>query len=112
LVVVVISHHGFSILDARPAVSIAFLRGKDANVDLMTIMRKGLVLTGSLLRPRSTREKSAIASALRREVWPKIEAGAIRPVIDRVFDVTEVGACHARMERSEHIGKMLLEVRA
>ena len=92
-------------------VSIAFLRGKTATVDLMMIMQKGLLLTGSLLRPRSRDEKAAIAQALRREVWPKIETGEVRPVIDRVFALADVGACHDRMQKSEHVGKMVLEVR-
>lgn len=92
-------------------VSIAFLRGKDTTVDLMTIMRKRLVLTGSLLRPRTPAEKAAIAQDLAREVWPKIEAGAVRPVIDRVVDLADVGDAHARMERSDHVGKLVLEVR-
>lgn len=92
-------------------VSIAFLKGKNVNVDLMVVMKKRLVITGSLLRPRSRDEKAAIAAKLRREVWPKIEAGAIRPVIDGVFPLAEVGAAHARMQRSEHIGKIVLEVR-
>ena len=71
-------------LDGR-IVQIAFLKGQKTTVDLRPIMAKRLVHTGSTLRPRSPAEKAVIAEALRAKVWPLLEAGRCRPVIDSVF---------------------------
>ena len=68
-------------LDGR-IVQIAFLKGQKATVDLRPIMVKRLTHTGSTLRPRSPAEKAVIAEALRAKVWPLLEAGRCRPVIE------------------------------
>jgi NADPH2:quinone reductase len=60
------------------------------------------------LRARSNAEKGAIRDAIRREVWPLLETGKIKPVVDRTFPLAEAQAAHARMAKSEHIGKILL----
>ncbi len=91
-------------------VSIAFLSGHKVTVDLSLVMRRRLVLTGSTLRPRPVAEKAAIADALRRQVWPMLADGRIRPVLDQRFALADAAAAHARMESSEHIGKILLTV--
>lgn len=93
-------------------VIIASLRGKRAELDIGTVMMKRLVITGSLLRPRSDAQKAAIAASLKRTVWPLIEAGQIRPVIDSVFPLADAPLAHRLMESSEHIGKIVLDVRA
>ncbi|MGO9744132.1 MAG: NAD(P)H-quinone oxidoreductase [Roseiarcus sp.] len=91
-------------------VQIAFLHGAEVALDLRPLMMKRLTHTGSTLRPRSIAEKAAIAEALRARVWPLIEAGLCKPVIDSVFDFADVARAHARMERSEHIGKIVLRM--
>ena len=89
---------------------IAFLRGGKAEVDLSEILQRRLSVTGSILRPRSVEFKSAVAEALRRNVWPLIDAKKIRPVIFKVFPLAEAAGAHALMESGEHIGKIVLEV--
>jgi putative PIG3 family NAD(P)H quinone oxidoreductase len=89
-------------------VQIAFLKGQKATVDLRSVMVKRLVHTGSTLRPRSPSEKAAIAEALRAKVWPLLEAGRCRPVIDSVFPLAEVAKAHERIESPEHVGKVVL----
>lgn len=79
-----------------------------ATVDFRRILGRRLTITGSTLRPRSVEEKGQIASALRREVWPLLEAGAIRPVIHRTFPLAAAVEAHRVMESSEHIGKLVL----
>ena len=96
--------------DGRIA-SIAFLKGSRVEVDLAPAMLKRLTWRGSTLRARSDADKASIAAALGTRVWPRIAKGDIRAVIDSVFPLAEVGEAHARMERSEHVGKILLEVR-
>ena len=91
-------------------VQIAFLRGSRAEVDLQAVMRKRLTLTGSTLRARALHEKCAIADALRREVWPRLERGEIRPVVHATFPLEEAANAHRRMESGTHVGKIVLVV--
>jgi NADPH2:quinone reductase len=89
-------------------VQIAHLAGSAVQVDLRAVMVRRLTITGSTLRPRTTAEKGAIASALRENVWPLLESGAVSPVIDRVFPLAEAAAAHRYMESGGHIGKIVL----
>ena len=89
-------------------VSIATQRGTRAEIDVLDVMRRRLTLTGSTLRPRSLVFKQALAEEIRREVWPFVEAGQLRPVLDRTFPLAEAAAAHARMEAGEHVGKIVL----
>jgi NADPH:quinone reductase-like Zn-dependent oxidoreductase len=91
-------------------VNIAFLRGPKVEVNLLPVMLKRLTLTGSTLRARSVGFKGAIAEKLKAKVWPLIEAGRIRPVIDTVFPLAEAARAHALMESSAHMGKIVLRV--
>ena len=91
-------------------VSIATQRGISAEVPLVEIMRRRLTLTGSTLRPRSIEFKTIVADELARTVWPYVEGGRLKPVIDSVFPLAEAAAAHARMESGEHVGKIVLEV--
>ncbi|MBD8239357.1 NAD(P)H-quinone oxidoreductase [Pseudomonas fluorescens] len=92
-------------------VMLGFLGGAKANdVDLLTILGKRAVITGSLLRARTKEEKAAIAEQLREYIWPVLEAGRCLPIIDQVFDYTDAAKAHARMEGGDHIGKIVLRV--
>jgi len=90
---------------------IAFLGGTRTTLEMTDILRRRLTITGSTLRPRPVEVKHAIAQALREKVWPLIEAGKIRPVIYRTFELEEAAAAHSLMESSEHVGKIMLNVR-
>jgi putative PIG3 family NAD(P)H quinone oxidoreductase len=94
--------------DSGRIVMIAFLNGPKAELNFAQIMTRRLTLTGSTLRPRTVAEKAAIADALRRHVWPLIEAGRVAPVMDRTFELAHAADAHARMESSAHIGKIVL----
>ena len=89
-------------------VQIAFLQGSKVTLDLAHLMVRRQTITGSTLRPRPVADKAAIARNLRDKVWPLIEAGKVRPVIDRTFPLAEAAAAHRLMESSAHIGKILL----
>jgi NADPH:quinone reductase len=80
--------------------------------DLLYVMRKRLVITGSTMRPRSTAEKGAIAQALREQVWPALNSGRCGPVIHRIYPLDQVAEAHRLMESSTHIGKIVLDVQA
>ncbi|MBI3804718.1 MAG: NAD(P)H-quinone oxidoreductase [Nitrospirae bacterium] len=92
-------------------VQIATLQGAAVTLDLRKIMLKRLVVTGSTLRPRSVEEKSALAAALEREVWPLLDRGKMKPVIYRTFPLEKAGEAHALMESGEQIGKIVLVVK-
>jgi NADPH:quinone reductase len=89
-------------------VQIAFLQGSKVTLDLAHLMVRRQTITGSTLRPRPVADKAAIARNLRDKIWPLIEAGKVRPVIDRTFPLAEAAAAHRLMESSTHIGKILL----
>jgi putative PIG3 family NAD(P)H quinone oxidoreductase len=79
-----------------------------ATIDLNQVLRRRLTITGSTLRARSVEEKGSIAAALRREVWPLLESGRVKPVVFRTFPLAQAAAAHRLMESSEHVGKIVL----
>lgn len=89
-------------------VSIAFLQGSRCELDLMPVMLKRLTLTGSTLRARPDTEKARLGAAVREQVWPWIEAGRVRTVIDSRFDLDDVRSAHERLDGGQHSGKILL----
>jgi putative PIG3 family NAD(P)H quinone oxidoreductase len=91
-------------------VQIATQKGTKVTADLRRLMLKRLTLTGSTLRARPVADKAAIARALEAKVWPLLEAGKVRPVIDSTYPLAKAADAHARMETSLHIGKIMLEV--
>ena len=93
-------------------VSIAVQRGATAEIAIFDIMRRRLTLTGSTLRGRPVEFKSMVADEIARTVWPYVEGGRLRPVIDSIFPLSEAAQAHARMEEGGHVGKIVLEVRS
>jgi NADPH:quinone reductase len=91
-------------------VQIATQKGAKVTADLRRLMLKRLTHTGSTLRARPVADKAAIARALEKNVWPLLEAGKMRPVIDSTYPLANASEAHARMETSLHIGKIMLEV--
>jgi putative PIG3 family NAD(P)H quinone oxidoreductase len=97
-------------MDGR-LVIIAFLGGaRVKEAELNAIVAKRALVTGSLLRPRTSAEKAAIARALRERVWPVLTAGRCWPVIDSVYPLERAADAHRRMESGEHIGKIVLKI--
>ncbi|MCG8504158.1 MAG: NAD(P)H-quinone oxidoreductase [Sphingomonadales bacterium] len=92
-------------------VQIAFLRGPVVGeLNLLPVMLKRLTVTGSTLRPRDNAFKGAIAQSLADMVWPLLDAGTIKPVIDSTFPLADAAGAHARMESGVHMGKIILEI--
>jgi NADPH2:quinone reductase len=90
-------------------VMINMMMGKDVQLDLSLVMTKRLTITGSTLRSRDTAFKAAIAQNLGKTIWPLLESGKIKPVINKVFPAEKAADAHRLMESSEHIGKIVLE---
>lgn len=89
---------------------IAFLGGPKTTLDMSDILYRRLTITGSTLRPRSVEYKTEVAQALREKVWPRVEAGAIKPVIHQTFPLADAADAHRLMESSTHVGKIVLTV--
>jgi putative PIG3 family NAD(P)H quinone oxidoreductase len=89
---------------------IAVQGGYKAEINLLPILSKHLVITGSTLRPRSLSEKSRLAAAIRQHVWPWVESGQLRPIIDSQFPLAHVHSAHQRMLSGKHFGKIILDV--
>jgi len=91
-------------------VTIAVQGGMEATLNMAHIMMKRLILTGSTLRPQSAERKALIADELHRHVWPDVEAGKLKPVMDERFPLADAAKAHAHMEAGDHIGKIVLIV--
>ena len=91
-------------------VSLSFIRSSHVEIDMMPILLKRLVVTGSTLRPRSTEAKARIAEKLRKHIWPLIESKKIKPLIAARFPLKDLAAAHGLMESSKHIGKIVLTI--
>ncbi|MEQ1713228.1 MAG: NAD(P)H-quinone oxidoreductase [Hyphomicrobium sp.] len=99
-----------SLADDGRLVNIAYQKGSKVEIDMMRVMLKRLTLTGSTLRIRPNEVKGRIARGLETEVFPKLVSGAVKVVLDQTFPLTEAAKAHARMESSQHIGKIVLQV--
>jgi NADPH2:quinone reductase len=91
-------------------VHIAFSHGAEVSLDLRKMTSKRLVITGSTLRSRPVAEKTALRDQVEERVWPLFREGKIRPVVDRIFPMEQVAEAQRRMERSEHVGKIVLKI--
>lgn len=90
-------------------VIIALLGGPKGEADLARVMVRRLTVTGATLRPRTVAQKAEIAEALRARVWPLLDAGKVRPVIDRIMPLDQAAAAHHAID-GDHIGKIMLTV--
>jgi len=84
------------------------MRGREANIDLTLIMSRRLVITGSMLKPRSAAFKAELTADVEERVWPLIARGAIRPLIHACFPLDRAADAQRLMESGEHRGKVLL----
>jgi putative PIG3 family NAD(P)H quinone oxidoreductase len=91
-------------------VYIAAQGGGTAELPIGALMQKRAVITGSTLRPRTADEKARLAGEVERVVWPWIEAGLVKPHIERTFPLAEAGEAHALLESGHHLGKVVLTV--
>jgi putative PIG3 family NAD(P)H quinone oxidoreductase len=82
--------------------------GTRAELDLGLLMRKRGAVFSTSLRARPAEEKAAIVASTREHVWPLIESGDVRPVVDRVLPMSDAAEAHRIVEQSSHVGKLLL----
>lgn len=94
--------------DKGRLININGMKSMDAQIDLFTVMKKNLTLTGSLLKPQSDQVKTMIAKAVEQTIWPLFGSKHIEPIVYKTFPLQEVSEAHRLMESSTHIGKILL----
>jgi NADPH:quinone reductase-like Zn-dependent oxidoreductase len=90
-------------------VTIAVQGGVRAEINMAQVMVRRLTLTGSTLRPRSNTFKALLTQEIVQTVWPLVEKGDLRPIMDQTFALADAASAHARMEAGTHIGKIVLK---
>ncbi|MBI6629752.1 NAD(P)H-quinone oxidoreductase [Pontibaca salina] len=99
-----------ALADDGRLVQIAMLKGSEIKLNFAQVMFRRLTITGSTLRPQSDLAKARIATDLLDSVWPLFNEGRVGTILDRAFDLADAAKAHARLEASEHIGKIVLKV--
>ena len=87
---------------------IASLAGNITEIDLKNIYVRNVRIIGSTIRSRTPQMKAEILKGLVRDVYPKIEAGLVKPTIYKTLHITEAEEAHAILERGENVGKVVL----
>jgi putative PIG3 family NAD(P)H quinone oxidoreductase len=91
-------------------VQVGVMGGGATEINLGLLLPKRAHLVGTVLRPRPLEEKAAASARFVAEVVPAIEAGAIRPVIDRRFPLAEIADAHRYLETNASVGKVLIDL--
>lgn len=91
-------------------VSLSFMQGAKIELDLQLVMRKGLSLTSSTLRPKSAAEKTRLAQCISKHLLPLIAAGKIAPILHQTLPLAQAADAHRILEANANIGKVLLQV--
>jgi putative PIG3 family NAD(P)H quinone oxidoreductase len=89
-------------------VYISFIRGFSAEVNFAPLLMKRLTVTGSTLRAQTFAQKAVMVEEILQHVYPHLESGAVRPIVDRVFPLEEVAQAHSLMQSGQHMGKIIL----
>ncbi|MFG3710418.1 NAD(P)H-quinone oxidoreductase [Micromonospora sp. NPDC047730] len=82
--------------------------GRKGELDLGALLAKRGTVAATALRSRPRDQKAEIVRGVRQQVWPLVEAGAVRPIVDRRLPITEAAQAHRLVESSDHVGKVLL----
>lgn len=91
-------------------VYIAFIRGARAEVNFGPLLMKRLVLTGSTLRAQSFAQKAVMVREILERVYPHLESGAVKPLVDRIFTLEEAEQAQDYMQSGQHMGKIILQM--
>lgn len=91
-------------------ISLAYMKGREAIVDIGLLMRKRLVLAGSTLRDRPGEEKARLIRDIEARAWPWVASGAVRPQVKEIFSLENASEAHKKVESGAHMGKIVLEV--
>jgi NADPH:quinone reductase len=90
--------------------NIAALKGSKVNIDLIDVMKKNIIITGSMLKAQTDDYKARLIADVEEKVWPLITHGKLKPVVYKLFNLSQAAEAHKLMESSEHMGKIMLQV--
>ena len=90
---------------------IAALESIKSEINLLYVMTKQLKISGSTLRSRTPEEKGKIVNQVLKKIWPLIERGEYKPTIYQTFKMEDVNLAHTLLESSNHIGKIILDIK-
>ena len=91
-------------------IMIAALAGTKTEIDLKNIYVRNVRIIGSTLRSRTPAVKAQILAGIVRDVYPKIEAGLVKPTIHATLPITEAEAAHDILYKGQNVGKVVLTV--
>ncbi|MEH6570096.1 MAG: NAD(P)H-quinone oxidoreductase [Halioglobus sp.] len=89
-------------------VNIAYLRGFNAEVNFAPLLIKRITLTGSTLRAQSFEQKAVMVEELLEHIYPHLQSGAVKPLVDSIYSLEDAEEAHSHMESGEHMGKIIL----
>jgi putative PIG3 family NAD(P)H quinone oxidoreductase len=105
-----LARHQRCLAERGRLVVVGLLGGAAAPLDLGRILMQRQRLSGLVMRTRSVAEKIELVQRFERELWPALDRGLLRPLLDRIFPLAEVAAAHSRMEQNQNVGKLVLRV--
>jgi NADPH2:quinone reductase len=91
-------------------VNIAYMRGFTAEVNFAPLLMKRITMTGSTLRAQTFAQKSVMVQEIMEHIYPLLENGAIKPMIDSIYPLEKVEEAHSRMQSGHHMGKIILKI--
>jgi NADPH:quinone reductase-like Zn-dependent oxidoreductase len=90
-------------------VQIGMMESPSGVLNVAPLMAKRARIIGASIWFQSVEEKAGLARRVQKHIWPLVQSGAIRPVIDRIFPLSEAADAQRHMEASRHIGKIILQ---
>ncbi len=100
-----------ALADGGRLIVIGMQGGTKAELDLNSLLRKRAGIIGTTLRSRPVTgpgSKAEVVASVREGLWPQIQAGKVKPVIDAVIDMKDAGEAHRRLAAGGHVGKIVL----
>ena len=91
-------------------VNIAYQKGFTAEINFVPVLMKRITLTGSTLRAQSFAQKTVMVEEIMEHIFPHLESGAIKPIVDSIYPLEQVEQAHGHMEGGQHMGKIILKM--
>ena len=91
-------------------VNIAYMNGFKAEVNFAPLLMKRITMTGSTLRAQTFVQKTKMVEEIREHIYPHLESGKIKPIIDSIYPLEEVEQAHGHMQGGQHMGKIILKI--
>ena len=91
-------------------VNIAYMKGFKAEVNFAPLLMKRITMTGSTLRAQTFAQKAVMVQEIMEHIYPHLESGRIKPIIDSIYPLEQVEQAHGHMEGGQHMGKIIIKI--